>query len=368
MIPCRQNASLIVRQEKHARRYDGAAGPINCLVDELAESKTDSSIPYTDPDYGGSASEVLLLLSDPGPMTQAVNAGSGMISFQNDDPGAERICRLTQVVGLDPGRCISWNAYPWYINKPPSAAQMDEGLMPLRQLLELLPDLQVVVAMGGTAQKQWNRFRKRYPAMSERWIVIETLHSANRGVTRGGRQTAEEGESELRAAFAAALEPLPVRPTSAGMKEPEEGTSSRPLLMGEETAQLSVPEVNTEKRDIVPTPSQERPQPNRSDERPNQDSGRFVSSLGDRVKQASLRAVNSAREAATVLRGRLPASGLRETAGRRLRDPRRRPESQPVDPMTGRQPRQDRRPGQQVSPDELETCPSCGAPAINCRC
>jgi len=199
----RANRDYEVVKEKHQRLFYEPARAINELVKEISK-QNEGNAPFVDPDYGGVNSEVLLLLSDPGPKTQVFEAGSWMLSFQNDDPGAERICRITQEVGLNPNRCISWNAYPWYINKAPTTGQIHEGLAPLKALFDLLGSLRVVIAMGGNAQRSVELLRARH-ACVERATFLETVHSSSRGVTRGGRQKARVGEQQLADTFRTAL-------------------------------------------------------------------------------------------------------------------------------------------------------------------
>lgn len=199
----RANRNYEVVKEKHQRLFYEPARAINELVKEISK-QNEGNAPFVDPDYGGVNSEVLLLLSDPGPKTQVSEAGSGMLSFQNDDPGAERICRITQEVGLNPNRCISWNAYPWYINKSPTTEQLHEGLAPLKALLDLLGSLRVVIAMGGNAQRSVGLLRMTHPDV-QKVTFFETVHSSSRGVTRGGRQKARVGEQQLSLAFRSAL-------------------------------------------------------------------------------------------------------------------------------------------------------------------
>ncbi len=192
-------ADSMFRCRQWERRYEGPAGPVNQLVDQLGSERPEP-IPYCDPDYGGIEAEVLLHLSDPGPMTQTKNRGSGFISFQNDDDGAARLCQILQEVNLDPGRTLSWNAYPWYVHEDEDlrATHFSAGVDPLHRLLGLLPDLKVIVLFGGNAEAGWKRYRKAHPSPASCYEVLETVHSANRGVTKGSRQSKEVGEADIR--------------------------------------------------------------------------------------------------------------------------------------------------------------------------
>lgn len=199
----RANRKLEVIESKHQRLFDEPARKINELVRQISRDH-EGNAPFVDPDYGGVNAEVLLLLSDPGPKTQRSEAGSGLLSFQNDDPGAERICRLAQQVGLNPNRCISWNAYPWFINRAPTVAQVRQGIAPLTKLVDLLGSLRVVIAMGGTAQRSAELIKVTHKKGAT-LNFLDTVHSSSRGVTRGGRQKAHVGEEQLLEAFRSAL-------------------------------------------------------------------------------------------------------------------------------------------------------------------
>jgi hypothetical protein len=101
--------------------------------------------------YGGVNARLLSVLRDPGPMTQETTNGSGFLCMENDDASAEAICNLFAEAGIDAGDIIPWNAYPWYINRVPKAAELDDGVTPLKSIINLLPKLRVVMLHGGSA-------------------------------------------------------------------------------------------------------------------------------------------------------------------------------------------------------------------------
>lgn len=80
-----------------------------------------------------------------------------MLCIENDDPTAAKQCELLASVGLGADDVTPWNSYPWYINTRPTAGQLQAGLSPLKQLIELLPRLQVVLLQGGRAHDSWDR-------------------------------------------------------------------------------------------------------------------------------------------------------------------------------------------------------------------
>ena len=190
-------ANAAFRADQHARLHDAHISAITDLVDELCLIGR-GFIPYVAPLYGGVNAEVLLVFQDPGPKTQS-DGGSGMLCAENDDPTAELFSNCLDAAGLDVARTITWNAYPWYINKSPTASQLDAGIMPLRRLLKLLPDVSVVMLMGRRAEDSWARFRKRYPTASGSYAVIPSLHPSGRGITRGGQTSRAVGIEQLTA-------------------------------------------------------------------------------------------------------------------------------------------------------------------------
>ena len=196
----RRMANEDFRADQHARLHEIHIRAITTLVDELSLIGR-GFIPYVAPLYGGVNSEVLLIFQDPGPKTQSVG-GSGMLCAENDDPTAELFSNCLDAAGLDVARTITWNAYPWYINKSPTASELDAGIMPLHRLLELLPDVSVVMLMGRRAEDSWARFSERYPAASRRYAVIRSLHPSGRGITRGGQISRAVGIEQLTADLA----------------------------------------------------------------------------------------------------------------------------------------------------------------------
>jgi hypothetical protein len=126
--------------------------PINALVDELIDHGEGGWVPYVAPVYGGVKARVLCIQRDPGPMTNSQHGGSGFLCPENDDATAERFATQLDNAGIPVSIILAWNAYPWYINRHPRAAELEAGVEPLRRLLGLLPRLQVVMLHGGSAQ------------------------------------------------------------------------------------------------------------------------------------------------------------------------------------------------------------------------
>lgn len=191
------------RSSAWERRYDGARGQFNRLIDELIASSGEP-MPYSGPEYGGVNAEALLLLQDPGPKTQFANEGSGFLSIENDDPSAELLSEIFGNVGLAPSRLVSWNTYPWYINRTPTEGERRRGVEPLRTVLEALPNCRAVVLMGSVSQKSWSKhFKSRYASRARQYQTFDCLLCSGRGIINGGQHSRAEGIDRVTAVYRA---------------------------------------------------------------------------------------------------------------------------------------------------------------------
>ena len=142
------------RADQNARLRDPHIEPITDLVDRLREVGL-GWVPYVAPAHGGVNARVVSLLRDPGPMTLG-GVGSGMLSTENDDPTAERMSVLFAAAGIAQAEVLPWNAYPWYVNRALTAAERQAGISPLVELLDLAPNISVVLLQGNDAQDSWS--------------------------------------------------------------------------------------------------------------------------------------------------------------------------------------------------------------------
>jgi hypothetical protein len=99
---------------------------INRFIDELGAKDAAGHPPYIPPMCGGVDALALSISRDPGPRAGGIR-GSGFLSVENDDPGAERMGQF------------------------PDGA----GAGPLRDLIGLMPRLRVVLTHGTAAGKGW---------------------------------------------------------------------------------------------------------------------------------------------------------------------------------------------------------------------
>jgi hypothetical protein len=199
------------RRQQWNDRWAPHVAPVNALLDELMASSGRPGVPYVAPIYGGVDARVLFVARDPGPKTQGDHGGSGFLSLENDDGSAERFATLLDEAGIPVMETLPWNAYPWYINREPRAAELEDGVEPLARLLGLLPRLRVVVLLGGSAQDGWRRLERRHPGLVSGLEVVRTYHTSSQAFI---------GPPEVRAARTAALKGAFAQ-TAGILREPE---------------------------------------------------------------------------------------------------------------------------------------------------
>jgi len=114
-------------------------------------------VPDFDPLDGGIRARILFLKEKPGPMTSAFRSGrvgSGFISRDNDDPTAEATFRFMSEAGIPREDTLMWNVVPgWNGTRKITRQELIDGVAEVRNLMELLPDIEVVVLVGKKAAK-----------------------------------------------------------------------------------------------------------------------------------------------------------------------------------------------------------------------
>jgi hypothetical protein len=171
------------RQDQRAHLMDPHIKPINELVERLRDPDSRGWAPYVAPMHGGTNARVLSVLRDPGPKTQDTG-GSGFLCVENDDPTAENQAELFNRFGIQASEVLPWNAYPWYINRAPNAAELDAGALVLLELLSLLPALRVILLQGRDSAAGWRRVVKKAPELlaDGRLIVVECIHPSRQAL------------------------------------------------------------------------------------------------------------------------------------------------------------------------------------------
>ncbi len=185
------------RRAQRERLYAPHVAPINWLVDELA-AEAGTWLPHVAPVHGGVNARLLWVLRDPGPaVADPDRSDAGFLCAENDDPTAQRLCELLEHGGLVPDDGVPWNAYPWYINRAPTASELRVGAAALERLLELLGQLQIVLLLGREAKQCWTFLRKRKPSGADGVLVLNARHLSRQafiGNPEQRRQWREEQE------------------------------------------------------------------------------------------------------------------------------------------------------------------------------
>ena len=118
-------------------------------------------IPDFDPCDGGIHARVLFLLEAPGP--KAVT--SKFVSSNNPDPTAKNLWNLIHNAGIARTDTLIWNIVPWYIGenghiKPAPKEDIKQAMPYLKDLLLLLPNLELIMLVGGKAQSAGLQIRQ----------------------------------------------------------------------------------------------------------------------------------------------------------------------------------------------------------------
>lgn len=161
-----------------ARRQQLDSAHIRPLIDWAADisarapSGATQLVPLPDPADGGTNARALFVLEAPGPATYVAHdsvdaglapkrTGSGFISIDNNDATAAAMWGARYEAGLVHGLALHWNIVPWYLGpatKKPTSLLRQAGADALRELVEQLPSLEVIVYCGVHAKVAANRW------------------------------------------------------------------------------------------------------------------------------------------------------------------------------------------------------------------
>lgn len=175
------------RLERMARLQEPHIKDISAFVETIRkETNHGDNVPYFDPEDGGIYAECLFLLEAPGP--RAVD--SGFVSRNNPDCTAANWLDLNEKAGIDRKKTLMWNIVPWYLGengriRPAKKADIDAGWKWLLRLLDLLPNLRMVVLVGRKAQRVNKEGRKPYLKDHQpELIVMECFHPSPSFINR----------------------------------------------------------------------------------------------------------------------------------------------------------------------------------------
>ena len=179
------------RDDQHARLHEPHIAPITAYVVSLRSP--DRWLPYVAPLHGGVKARMLTILRDPGKGTLDAG-GSGMLCVENNDQSAEVQFGLMESAKLTPADFTPWNAYPWFIDRAPTYEEIIEASPTIVGLLELLPNLEIVMLQGGEAQEAWRVALEAQPAIRRRRLItLETYHPSIQAL-----RTADPNERQRR--------------------------------------------------------------------------------------------------------------------------------------------------------------------------
>ncbi|WP_203568038.1 uracil-DNA glycosylase family protein [Aestuariimicrobium ganziense] len=137
------------RRAQWDQRHQPQVKALNVWIESLADAHHGSP-PLIAPHHRASRAELLVI--GPGPTPAAVGPhGTGLLSTENDDAPSALLDHHLRRVGLDPDLCVPWGAVPWSGGSS-SSLDLRAGAQLLPALVDLLPRLRVVLALGGTAQ------------------------------------------------------------------------------------------------------------------------------------------------------------------------------------------------------------------------
>jgi hypothetical protein len=191
------HADPTVVAAKHARLREQHVVPLVDLADRIAEAEglPPGAVPYPDPEFGGIHARALFLLDSPGPRAKLETGGSGLLSIDNDDPSAARAHTAYRTFRIDRGLCLHWNVCPFPTAKDQSStSERTRAARYTRELLALLPRLELVTLHGRAAEDGWRRADIRRNDL----VVLDGPHPSNRGINAVAGN-AERFQSTMRA-------------------------------------------------------------------------------------------------------------------------------------------------------------------------
>lgn len=149
----RRHRDLDFLAAKQGRWFEPHIAPVNALVQEISRT-VGGDVPYVDPDCGGVNARVLLVLEAP---AGAAAHGSRMLSADNDDGTAANLWQAYKNSGLPRDWGMHWNAVPWYLGvrgkiAAAKAQDVEQGRVWLLRLVDVLPDLKVVLCLGNASR------------------------------------------------------------------------------------------------------------------------------------------------------------------------------------------------------------------------
>ncbi|WP_245586780.1 uracil-DNA glycosylase [Pseudomonas cremoricolorata] len=141
-----------IEDARRHRLYSRSVAALNRWVE--AYCLGGRKLPYFDPLDGGVDARILILLESPA----RDSSWPRFVSRDNAGPAQRNLKRFLEQACLAREQTILWNLYPWLpdLGSPAQAisrSKITEGVKLLKEVLDLLPRLRVVVLAGRVAQR-----------------------------------------------------------------------------------------------------------------------------------------------------------------------------------------------------------------------
>ena len=196
-----RNADPNVVAAKMARIREPHVAPLNELADRVADTEglRRGEVPYVDPDTGGVNARMLVLLDNPSTKAESTS-GSGLLSLDNNDRTARNCREAYARHGVDWVDVVHWNVVPFPVagvkNGGSTPAERARGARWTREVVDLLPKLEIVLLLGGSARDGWRR-----ASITRAGIYVpagKIPHCSMRGLnTAGGRERFEAAIADV---------------------------------------------------------------------------------------------------------------------------------------------------------------------------
>ncbi|MGW0436329.1 uracil-DNA glycosylase [Micromonospora sp. NPDC003197] len=157
---------------KLARLDEPHIAPFSRLVEEIRVLVGHQELPYVDPTFGGVAAEVLFLSDAP---SRTAATKSTLLSLDNDEATSAHLWEFYRAAGLARERCVHWTALPWLpadSRRRIERGTVESALPWLARLIDLLPQLKLVVTMGEVARQAFSLYQFREDAHLVPWLAV----------------------------------------------------------------------------------------------------------------------------------------------------------------------------------------------------